>query len=85
LGTLVLPFASTRIVPPVLSGTAGNLPEHPYLQLARLALYSKNKCLVLFTPSTTLPWRKLNMDKQDGQDTELKHELITKGVSGCAF
>jgi GxxExxY protein len=25
------------------------------------------------------------MDEQDGQDTKLKHELITKGVIGCAF
>jgi hypothetical protein len=25
------------------------------------------------------------MDKQDGQDRELKPELITKGVIGCAF
>ena len=25
------------------------------------------------------------MDKHDGQDTELKHELITKTVIGCAF
>jgi hypothetical protein len=25
------------------------------------------------------------MDKQDGQDTGLKHEAITKAVIGCAF
>ncbi|MGD1102203.1 MAG: GxxExxY protein [Terriglobia bacterium] len=25
------------------------------------------------------------MDKQDGQDRELKHELTTKGAIGCAF
>jgi GxxExxY protein len=25
------------------------------------------------------------MDKQDGQDMELKHEQITKSVIGCAF
>lgn len=27
----------------------------------------------------------MNMDKQDGQDTGLKHEQITKCVIGCAF
>ena len=29
--------------------------------------------------------RKFNMDKQDGQDTGLKHEEITKAIIGCAF
>ena len=28
---------------------------------------------------------KWNMDKQDGQDSRLKHEAITKSVIGCAF
>src|ERR1035437_9193695 len=28
---------------------------------------------------------RLNMDEQDGQDTGLKHERITKIVIGCAF
>ena len=27
----------------------------------------------------------MNMDKQDGQDKDLKHEQITKSVIGCAF
>ena len=27
----------------------------------------------------------MNMDKQDGQDAELKHEQITRSVIGCAF
>ena len=27
----------------------------------------------------------MNMDKQDGQDSGLKHEQITKNVIGCAF
>jgi len=27
----------------------------------------------------------MNMDKQDGQDSGLKHEQITKSVIGCAF
>jgi len=32
-----------------------------------------------------LPRERWNMDTQDGQDTELKHGLITETVIGCAF